>query len=87
MAITSSAKKALRQEKKRRIRNVAAIKKMKGAVKEIRSLVLQKKNEEAKKMLPQIYKILDKSAKSNIVKKNTASRLKSRIATLVNKAP
>jgi len=48
-------------------------------------LVLEKKIEEAKKLLPQVYKILDKSAKVGIIKKNTAARKKSRITKLVNK--
>ena len=38
----------------------------------------------AKKLLPQIYKILDKSAKTNVIKKNTASRKKSRITKAIS---
>lgn len=61
------------------------IRKMKSIIKEIRELGLAKKTEEAKKLLPQAYKILDKSAKENIIKKNTASRKKSRLAKMVAK--
>ena len=85
MPITKSAKKALRQNMRRRIRNLSYKKKMKNLIKEVRSLVAGKKIEEAKKILPQIYKILDKTAKVNVIKKNTASRKKSRITKLVNK--
>jgi small subunit ribosomal protein S20 len=56
---------------------------MKSLIKEIRILGLEKKAEEAKKLLPQVYKILDKSAKENIIKKNTASRKKSRITKMI----
>jgi small subunit ribosomal protein S20 len=83
MPITKSAKKAVRQNSKRRSRNLVYIKKMKSLIKEIRELGLAKKTEEAKKLLPQVYKILDKSAKENIIKKNTASRKKSRLTKMV----
>ena len=85
MPITKSAKKALRHNIKRRKGNLVYKKKMKDLIKEVRSLVLEKKIEEAKKLLPQVYKILDKSAKVGIIKKNTAARKKSRITKLVNK--
>lgn len=83
--ITKSAKKALRQNVKRRKRNVRRKEKIKDLIKEARVLVGQKKIEEAKKLLPQIYKALDKTAKVGTIKKNTAARKKSRITKLVNK--
>jgi small subunit ribosomal protein S20 len=85
MAITKSAKKALRQNIKRRARNLVYKTKIKKTIKEVRSLVAEKKIEEAKKLLSQVYKILDKSAKVGVIKKNAASRKKSRLANLVNK--
>ncbi|MFA5878489.1 MAG: 30S ribosomal protein S20 [Candidatus Staskawiczbacteria bacterium] len=85
MAITQSAKKALRQNAKRRESNLVYKDKMKAIVKEVRALVAKNKIEEAKKLLPQIYKILDKTAKVSVIKKNAASRKKSRIAKLINK--
>ena len=85
MPITKSAKKALRQNAKRRTRNLVYKKKMRGLIKQVRTLVVEKKTEEAKKLLPQVYKILDKTAKVGIIKKNTAGRKKSRITKLVNK--
>jgi len=57
---------------------------MKGLIKEVRKLALEKKVEEAKKLLPQIYKALDKAAKTRVIKKNTASRKKSRITKLLD---
>lgn len=86
MPIKKSAKKALRQSKKRRARNLGRKKKIKDLTKEIRNLISQKKIKEAKALLPQIYKILDKAAKVGTIKKNTASRKKSRITKLVNTA-
>ena len=87
MAITKSAKKALRQNIKRRERNLGKKIKIKKLVKELRLLVSQKKAGEAKKLLPQVYKILDKAAKTGVIKKNTADRKKSRLAKLINKTP
>ena len=85
MPITKSAKKALRQNIKRRARNLTYKKKIKDLIKKVRSLVSEKKIEEAKKLLPKVYKILDKAAKVGIIKKNTAGRKKSRITKLLNK--
>lgn len=84
MAITKSAKKALRQSLKRRARNLVIKKKVKNLIKEVKSLVSQKKIEEAKKLLPNVYKFLDKAAKVGVLKKNTAARKKSRITKLIN---
>jgi small subunit ribosomal protein S20 len=86
MAITKSARKALRQSQKRKKRNVGKKDKIKSLVKEARKLTLAKKIEEVKKLLPQIYKILDKAAKTGLIKKNTASRKKSRLTKMILKA-
>jgi len=80
MPITKSAKKALRQNIRRRARNIQKTRKLKNLLKEVKDLISQKKTGEAKKLLPQIYKLLDKAAKTKLIKKNTASRKKSRIA-------
>ena len=85
MPITASAKKALRQSLRRKAHNIVYEKKIKDLIKQARLLVFQKKIEEAKNILPQVYKILDKAAKVNIIKKNTASRRKSRLAQLIAK--
>ena len=85
MAITKSAKKANRQSKRRKEQNSVYKNKIKVLVKEFRSLVLGKKLDDAKKLLPKIYQALDKAAKVNVLKKNTASRKKSRFTKLVDK--
>jgi small subunit ribosomal protein S20 len=58
---------------------------MKSLLKETRTLVGQEKVAEAKKNLSKIYKALDKAAKEGIIKKNTASRKKSRITKFLSK--
>lgn len=83
MPIKSSAKKALRQNKKRRVLNVARLTQMRKLIKNIKQLSLAGKKNEAAKLLPQAYQAIDKTAKRGIIKKNTAGRKKSQIARLV----
>ena len=85
MAITESAKKAARQSARRKEQNLVYKNKIKKLVKEARALVLAKKSTEAKKLLPEIYKALDKAAKVGVIKKNNASRRKSRLTKLIDK--
>ena len=80
MPITKSAKKALRQSRRRRELNLARMKKLKSAIKDFKKTLQEKNIEEAKKKLSLVYKALDKSAKVNLIKKNKASRLKSRLS-------
>jgi len=86
MPITKSAKKALKQNKKRRSLNLRRLRIMRENIKNIKKLVEENQKEEAKKLLPQTYKSIDKATKRNIIKKNTANRKKSRITKFVNTA-
>ena len=86
MAITKSAKKAFRQSQRRKARNLRKKDKLKNLLKQVRNLALQKKAQEAEKLLPQLYKNLDKAAKTGLIKKNTAARQKSRISKLIAKS-
>jgi len=85
MPITKSAKKALRQNRKKRLFNLRRIKKMKSLVKQVKDLLKGQKKEEALKILPQVYKAIDKAAKRGVIKKNTASRKKSRLTKAIEK--
>jgi len=85
MAITKSAKRALKKSLKRRERNLKRKELLKKAKKEFLKLIGAKKLEEAKQLLPKLYKLLDKAAKVNLIKKSTASRLKSRLTKKLNK--
>jgi len=80
MPITKSAKKALKQNRKKRVFNLKRIKKMRSLIKEIKTLIKDKKKEEALKILPETYKAIDKATKRGVIKKNTANRKKSRLA-------
>jgi small subunit ribosomal protein S20 len=85
MAITKSAKKAIRQSASRKERNTAYKNKIKSLVKQARAFILAKKTDEAKKLLPDIYQAFDKAAKAGVIKKNNASRHKSRLTKLIDK--
>jgi len=84
MPVTKSAKKALRQSEKRRLRNLRWKRKIKETQKKLKKLIEEKKLEEAKKLLPLFYKIVDKAAKNNVIKKNNAARKKAKMAKLLN---
>lgn len=83
MPITSSAKKALRQNKTRHARNAKKKEAYKKLVVNYKKLIAKKSVEEAVKLLPLVYQALDKAAKTKVIEKNKASRLKSRLAKLI----
>jgi small subunit ribosomal protein S20 len=83
MPITSSAKKAMRQTKKRTLINRKNKETLKDAIKKYRKLIAAKKMDDAKKTLAALHQVIDKSAKNKVIKKNTAARLKSRLSVLV----
>ena len=85
MPITKSAKKALRQSKRRKVDNTRRKTKFRVLVKEFRKAITSKNFDKAKEILPKVYKAMDKATKSNTIKKNMASRTKSRLAKLLNK--
>jgi small subunit ribosomal protein S20 len=80
MPITSSAKKALRQNRTRRAENLLKKEAYKKAVVNYRKLIAAKKMDEARALLPTVFKALDKAAKTKVIEKNKASRLKSRLS-------
>jgi small subunit ribosomal protein S20 len=82
MPITKSAKKALRQNVRRRKTNIKRKTELKSVIKQYKKLIEAGQKQEAKKYLSQVYKKLDKSAKVNLIKKNKAARLKSRLTKL-----
>ena len=83
MPITASAKKALRQTARRRAQNLKRKDAYKNAAKRIKKLAAAGKTEEAQGLIPELYQALDKAAKTNVIKKNKASRLKSRLTKML----
>ncbi|MFA6251286.1 MAG: 30S ribosomal protein S20 [Candidatus Paceibacterota bacterium] len=82
MPITKSAKKALRGSMVKKAANDRNKKNIKEAIKKIEKFVKEKKKDEAKKLLPGAYSVIDKAAKRGVIKKNNASRKKSRLSKI-----
>jgi small subunit ribosomal protein S20 len=84
MPIIKSAKKQLRQNKKKRARNFPVRSELKTTYKKALTLIKEGKLEEAKKFLPFAYKIIDMAAKKNLLHPKNAAHKKSRIALALN---
>jgi len=82
MANHKSSIKRIRQTEKRRLHNRYYAKTARNAVRKLRATTVQA---EAAEMLPKVTAMLDKLAKRNIIHKNKASNLKSKLALHVNK--
>lgn len=77
--------KDLRQNEKKAGFNKRIRNRMKKAVKNFDSSIEAKDEKKAKEALENAYKILDKAAQKGVIKQNTASRKKSRLAQKLNK--
>jgi small subunit ribosomal protein S20 len=85
MAITSSAKRAIRVSARKHVQNIRRTETMKGEVKTLRKLAEGGKAKEAEAALSLAYKAIDKAAKTGVIKKNTAARKKSRLVAFMKK--
>jgi small subunit ribosomal protein S20 len=86
MPIKKAAEKAWRQTKKRTQRN----KQVKDAIaysrRAIRKALESQNVKQAVELAKQAVKLIDKAAQNKVLKKNTAARIKSRLALTLNKA-
>lgn len=85
MAITKSAKKAHRASLKKRVFNLRRKRSLTDATKTVRKAITTDVKE-AEKSLSAAYKAIDKAAKTGVIKKNAASRKKSRLAKAIARA-
>ena len=81
MANHKATKKSARQSAKKRLHNRYYGKTTRNA---IRNILTVTDKAEAEKQLPSVISMIDKLAKRNIIHKNKASNLKSRLHTSVN---
>ena len=81
MANHKSSVKRIRSNDAKRVRNKYYAKTTRNAVKALREVEAKK---EAGAMLPKVTAMLDKLAKRNIIHKNKAANLKSKLAKKVN---
>ena len=82
MANHKSSIKRIRQEEKRRLHNRYYAKTMRNEVKKLRATT---DKAEAVALFPNVQKMLDKLAKRNIIHKNKAANLKSKLAAHISK--
>jgi small subunit ribosomal protein S20 len=82
MANHKSALKRIRQNEKARVHNRYYAKTTRNAIKELRD---ETNKEEAAKSYPKVASMIDRLAKKNIIHKNKAANLKSKLAVQVNK--
>jgi small subunit ribosomal protein S20 len=85
MPTRKSAKKSIRQDAVRRMRNRSDKSALKTQIKKFVSAIKSHDFDEAGKHLSIVTKKLDKIAAKNIIHKKTASRKKSRLARFLNK--
>lgn len=76
MPITSSAKIALRKDRRRTVVNKRVKNIMKATVKAV-------KDTKSAETLPKAYQAIDRAAKKNLIHKKKAARVKSQLAQLV----
>ena len=82
MPNTTSAKKALRQNEARRLRNRAQRSALRTVIKKFRAAAMAGTDAEATEtMFRTAVKMLDQAAAKHLIHKNTASRVKSRLAS------
>jgi len=86
MAITSSAKKAIRASSRKRVFNLRRQKTLTDTTKALLKAVAAKDIAGAEKLLSVAYKAIDKAMKRGVIKKNTAANKKSRLALAIKRA-
>lgn len=86
MAITKSAKKAIRSSAKKRVFNLRRKDALRDTSKSLLKALSDKDVSGAEKLLPAAYSAIDKAKKRGVIKANTAARKKSRLAIALKKA-
>ncbi len=83
MPIIKSAKKAMRSSARKRVFNERRKKALRDTTKDTRKVAVAKDAKMTKESLAAAYQAIDKAAKRGVIKKNTASRRKARLAKFV----
>jgi small subunit ribosomal protein S20 len=83
MPNTSSAKKRMRQDAVRRMRNRATKTNLRAQVRKVRAAISEKKLDESVKEFKTLVAKLDKAAGNNVIHANAAARTKSRLSAAI----
>ncbi|PIP17457.1 MAG: 30S ribosomal protein S20 [Parcubacteria group bacterium CG23_combo_of_CG06-09_8_20_14_all_35_9] len=84
MSIKKSAKKALRQSKKRALRNKKIKDDLKTLIKLARRAIETKEKDKAKEAVAKATRAIDRAAQKGVIKKNNAARKKSALMKKLN---
>jgi small subunit ribosomal protein S20 len=82
MAHHQSAKKRIRQDEKKKVHNKYYAKTMRNAVRDLREV---SEKDAAVAELPKVVSMIDRLAKKNLIHKNKAANLKSKLASHISK--
>ena len=82
MAHHQSAKKRIRQDEVKKVHNKYFAKTMRNAVRDFRATT---EKEAAATELPKVVSMIDRMAKKNLIHKNKAANLKSKLAAHISK--
>ncbi len=83
MPNTASAKKRMRQDSVRRLRNRATKSTLRSQLKKVRAAIADKKLDESQAEFKTLVKKLDRAATANVIHANAAARTKSRLSAAI----
>jgi small subunit ribosomal protein S20 len=83
MPNTASAKKRMRQDAVRRVRNRAVKTSIRTQLRKLREAIAAKDSEKAQAEYKSLVKKLDRASSRNVIHANTAARTKSRLSAAV----
>lgn len=85
MANHKSSIKRARQDEKKRMLNRSKKSRMRTAIKQLRNMITAGENDKATEFMPKVQSMIAKLAKTSAMKKQTANRKISRLASQLSK--
>ena len=86
MPNVKSAEKRMRQSEGRRENNRRRRSEMRTEIKRFRQLLSDKKVDDAREVLKEVYAVIDRTAQKGVIHSNTAARYKSRLTKALNES-
>jgi small subunit ribosomal protein S20 len=86
MPNVKSAEKRMRQSERRKGNNRSRRTEMRTEIKRFRQLLSDKKVDDARDVLKEVYSIIDRTAQKGVIHSNTAARYKARLTKSLNES-
>lgn len=86
MPNVKSAEKRMRQSERRRSNNRRRRSEMRTEIRRFRQLLSDKKVDDAREVLKEVYAVIDRTAQKGVIHANTAARYKSRLTKHFNES-